>query len=147
MPDVNQDVITGAVFAPLMILDRGFKNVSTNGRTAGFQLKVRITYYRGIYLSLLERFDVSIDGQSFGPEAITFSVPGASFPVTHVPTEGTARWNFGDPATLTVSKPGGLAPGLHDIEVTECLRISYHAPTAEKRVSIARCRKRMTLVQ
>jgi hypothetical protein len=36
-----------------------------------------------------------------------------------------ARWEFGDVATVTVLRPGGLSPGEHRIELIEDLRVSY----------------------
>lgn len=35
------------------------------------------------------------------------------------------RWNFGEKATITVLKPGGLPAGWHRLKVAERLRISY----------------------
>jgi hypothetical protein len=135
------------MFEKYMLLTRGFRNVSKNGQVTGFQVGVRITYYRGIYVSLIEGFDVNIDGEDFGPEKISFSIGNRSFPITDIGTAIDIRWHFGDVATLTIEKPGGLPPGLHDILLTEKLRLSYHATNRKTRLSVARMRKKMTLVE
>ncbi len=130
------------MFEKYMICTRGFKNVYEGGQPAGFQLKVRITYYRGIPVSCVEGFEVTVDGETFPLESVNFSVGGHTFPLTEVGKEVDVRWPFGDPATLTIRKPGGLKPGIHDVRVVETLRISY-MPNSR---SIARARKKVTLV-
>lgn len=134
------------MFEKYMICNDGFRNVYENGKMTGFELKVRITYYRGIFASEVERFDVDVDGERFGPESITFSLGDRSFPLEQISKASDVRWQFGEPARLTILKPGGLAPGLHDIRVKETLRISYHAPGMPHRYSKASLRKKMTLV-
>ena len=37
----------------------------------------------------------------------------------------TLRWAFEEPAVLTVDKPGGLEPGVHDVRVAVTWRWSY----------------------
>jgi len=130
------------VFEKYMICTRGFKNVYEDDRPAGFQLKVRITYYRGIPVSCVESFDVTVDGETFSPDNVTFSIGGKSFPLTQVGKAVDVRWPFGDPATLIIKKPGGLKPGIHDIQVVETLRISY-MPNSR---SVATAKKKVTLV-
>jgi hypothetical protein len=125
-----------------MICTRGFKNVYENERPVGFQLKVRITYYRGIPASCVEAFDVTVDGEKFPVDQVTFSIGGRSIPLTEIGRAVDVRWPFGDPATLTIRKPGGLKPGIHDVEVVETLRISY-MPNSR---SVAMAKKKVTLV-
>ena len=130
------------MFEKYMVCTRGFKNVLSRGETTGFQLKVRITYYRGIPLSCVEGFDVTVDGETFPRDKVTFSIGNHSFPLTQMGNVVDVRWPFGDRATLTISKPGGLQPGIHDIEVVETLRISYMPNST----SIATARRKVTLV-
>ncbi len=131
------------MFEKYMIVTRGFKNVLRGGNAVGFQLGVRITYYRGIPLSCVEGFDVTVDGERFTGTDISYALGGRSFTAGEAAQAATVRWGFGDPLTLIVSKPGGLKPGLHEIEVVEKLRISY-MPNSR---SVASSRKKMVLVQ
>ena len=57
-----------------LILPGGFKNVIQNGQATGFQVAVRTAYYRGVYLSLVEGYEVQVDGETFTKEHITFTV-------------------------------------------------------------------------
>jgi len=129
------------MFEKYMICESGFHNVSESGQMTGFQICVRIGYYRGMPLSSLEDYAVTVDGQSIPREDIRFSVGGRIFTLQELETTTDFRWQFGEIATVTMKKPGGLTPGMHDLEVTQQLRIPY----TETR-DIATARKEMTLV-
>ena|ERR1035438_1966215 len=108
------------------LLQGGFKNVSPNGQIAGFQVMVKTAYYRGVALSMIEGFDVTVDGETFKRDQIRFSTRGTkSYTLDELESVGDIRWPWLDPATLTISKPGGLKPGSHDVQVAVRLRISY----------------------
>lgn len=127
-----------------LISTRGFKNYIENGQTTGFQMNVRITYYRGVPLSCVEGFDVTVDGESFAPEKIRYLGEGRLYTADQLAEETNARFQFYAPLTLVVSKPGGLVPGVHEVEVTEKLRISYHVDKINP--SRATARKKLALV-
>ena len=61
------------MFDKYMVMTRGFQNTSQNGKIIGFEMKVRITYYRGVFLPLLTGFDVAVDGEKFKPENMRFT--------------------------------------------------------------------------
>ena len=108
------------------LLQGGFKNVSRNGQISGFQVLVKTAYYRGVALSMIEGFDVTVDGETFKREQIQFSAPGTGIhSLDELASIGDVRWPWLEPATLTISKPGGLKPGSHQVKVAVRLRISY----------------------
>jgi hypothetical protein len=113
------------MFDKYMILTRGFQNVRENGQITGFQLLVRITYYRGVFLPLIGGFNVKVDGESFDASQMTFSVGGRTYTMEELGKAEKDRWPFGDPAVLTISKQGGLKPGIHEVEVTQTINPSY----------------------
>lgn len=129
------------MFEKYMICETGFHNVSEQGQMTGFQIRVRIGYYRGMPLSALEDYAVAVDGQKIPREDIRFSVGGRTFTLQELETTTDFRWQFDEIATITVNKPGGLKPGMHDLEVSQQLRIPY----TETR-DIATTRKKVTLV-
>jgi hypothetical protein len=104
---------------------QGFKNVLVDGETIGFQLRLRSGYYRGVYLTLLENFEVTVDGETFTRDQISFSINGMTYSIDELADETEARWQWTDSAVLTVLKQGGLKPGMHKVEVIEEVRISY----------------------
>lgn len=45
------------------ICDDSFKNTYANGMKSGYQFDIRLSYYRGMYLSCIDRFEVYVDGE------------------------------------------------------------------------------------
>lgn len=125
------------------ILDKGFKNVSQNGKITGFQVQVKTGYYRGVYLSLMEDFEVTVDTEIFKRDQIKFTVGNRTYSLDELTNLTDVRWPFPEAATLTVSKPGGLRPGLHDVQVVQKTRVSYMPVQPSVYIS----KKKMTLVE
>ena len=130
------------MFDKYMVMSRGFQNVTDAGRTIGFQMLVRITYYRGVFLPLVTRFDVAVDGEKFGPEAIRFGLSGKIYTMDELGNAERVHWDFGVPAILTILKLGGLNPGIHDVEIVQQVKPSYMGENG----FIGRIHKKMTLV-
>ncbi len=126
------------------ILDRGFKNVTENGNVTGFQVLVKSGYYRGLWLALIDDFIVTVDGETFRREQIKFTTPDGAhtYALDELVKVTDIRWQWLEPAKLTVSKPGGLKPGVHDVQVVQKDIISYMPvfPT------VRTYRKKMTLM-
>ncbi len=109
------------------ILERGFKNVTENGKITAFQLLVKTSYYRGILLSMVEDFEVTVDGETFKRDKIKFTTPDGAhtYTIDEMAEATEVRWPWQEAAKLTVSKAGGLEPGVHDVKVVQSDRISY----------------------
>jgi len=103
-----------------VIQQKGFKNVGD-----GFQVAVRCPYYRGIWASLLEGAELTVDGETYGRDEIRWTIGGQTFTGDALAEATDARWPFEEPAVLTVDRPGGLEPGLHDVQVSVTWRWSY----------------------
>jgi hypothetical protein len=112
-----------------LICEEGFHNVTHNGETAGFEFKIRIAYYRGLRLSMVEGFEVSVDQEEFPMAANLFTAGGRTYTFEEMEKEPDGRWEFGEKATLFVPKPGGLAAGKHAVQAKQFLRISYSPTT------------------
>jgi Domain of unknown function (DUF6379) len=121
------------MFEQYVICEQGFRNVSEKGQVTGFQLRLRIANWRGLPLSLIEDVRVNVDGVAFPRDAIKVSVGGGSFTLDEMIPRSDVRWQFDEIATVTIRKPGGLAPGMHDIAVVEQIRTGLAAlPTSER---------------
>jgi hypothetical protein len=108
-----------------MIVGEEFKNVVHDGSVTGFQIGMRLPYYRGIVLSLIGNMDLVVDGETIPREVITVTISGKTLPWTELENEPVVKWEFGDVGILTVKKPGGLKPGEHTINLHQHLKISY----------------------
>ena len=107
------------------IQERGFRNLRRNGQIVGFQVRYRSCYYRGVWLSMSLGFDVTVDGEKFPREAVTVTIAGKTYTQDAMKSLGNVHWSSSEAATLTVAKPGGLKPGVHDVEVAWGHAASY----------------------
>jgi hypothetical protein len=82
-------------------------------------------YYRGLGLSMVEDVAVTVDGEPCPRDAISFTVHGNTYTLDAMETEYDDRWEFGERATVTVARSGGLSPGEHVVANEQRLRISY----------------------
>jgi hypothetical protein len=125
-------------FEQYAILTRGFRNIYEGARIVGFQLNVRTMLYRGVPLSVLEGVDVTVDGETFSGNKVRYSLGKRIYTEAEAAKAGDVLWPFGDPLTLIVTKPGGLKPGIHDVQVVEKARISYHDDKENPAMDLAR---------
>jgi len=116
------------VLEKYMLTNREFRNVSENGKVTGFQLKVRVPYYRGVFLSMIEDFRITVDGEYFGPEKIRFKLARTAYTLVECKGLPEVFWPFGAWATLIAVKPGGLPAGLHTVNVKVLVGSSYTLP-------------------
>lgn len=110
-------------FEPFMIGD-AIQNEPADDPTKAV-LPIRIPYYRGIVLSLIEEFELTIDGDRFARDDIRFRLRGRDYSMDEVESDGHTRWEFGEWAALVVPCDGGLPAGEHDVELVQQLRLSY----------------------
>ncbi|MCF0134489.1 MAG: hypothetical protein HUJ72_11540 [Blautia sp.] len=105
----------------------GFKNVVEDGKTVGFEFQFKAQYYRGFCLSIIRDIKVNVDGEDFAREDIRFTVNDHAFTLEEIRTviDPDYRWEFGEYATVTVLKEGGLAAGEHHIEAVQLIAPSY----------------------
>ena len=106
----------------------GFRNIKKDGEVVGFQLKVRLPYYRGIFLSQLRLGTLIIDGERFEKEDIIWHINGEDYTYEEMKTDFHTHWSVLTPAVLKVRKEGGLAQGYHDITYGFCFTSSYMPP-------------------
>lgn len=112
------------MFDKYAIVADSLQNVTSGGEVTGYSVDTRITYYRGLGLSMVD-VALEVDGKAVPISDITFTVHGHSYPAGKMGEVLDDRWGFTEPATLTVRQPGGLAPGEHTVHFTEWLRVSY----------------------
>jgi hypothetical protein len=108
-----------------MFNPEGFKNVEENQKVIGFQFDFKIQYYRGVTLSIIRNIEVNVDGEEFSRQDIRFTLEGDTFTLDEMETVITYRWKFGEYATVTVLKDGGLSKGRHHIKATQTIAPSY----------------------
>jgi len=110
-----------------VICDDSLKSVYANGRKVGCQFDVRLSYYRGHFLSTIDILKVFIDGQEMPAQDITFCLKGKEYGLAQLPDLVNVFWPITEPATIRVFLPGGLPEGSHDINFVMYFRSPYMA--------------------
>ena len=110
------------------IQSTGFRNFGPVNAREGFAIRVRIPNYHGTRLSLLEGFDVTVDGELFGREGNRFAIRDEVYTLAEMREETTARWSLLEWGEILIDKPGGLEAGIHKIEVVAWIRYAYFPP-------------------
>ncbi|MFT8347538.1 DUF6379 domain-containing protein [Clostridium saccharoperbutylacetonicum] len=129
------------------IQSRGFRNVENQEKITGFQFNIRSLYYRGLWLSQLRPATITVDGETFSGDQITWTINGVTYEQEEMLKLGDVHWGLLEPATLTVTKEGGLKPGTHDIELTYQYSSSYFPPAMDTLLSSAPHNRKLILVQ
>lgn len=109
----------------------GFRNIVKDGKVTGFQLKIRLPYYRGVYLSQVKVGNLVVDGQEISRENILWRHKGEDYTYQEMLESRNVHWNPLELITLIVDKPGGLAQGFHDLTYSYCCTHSYMPPMME----------------
>jgi len=110
-----------------------FQNVVKDGKVVGYSFEIKAQYYRSITLSIVRNIIVTLDGEAADRNDIRLTVNGEMFTLEECRTviDPEYRWEFGEYATVTVMKEGGLAKGKHSLNVHQSIAPSYMPFTVE----------------
>jgi hypothetical protein len=97
----------------------------TDGDRRHAAVDVRMPYYRGLGLSMVEGVDLAVDGHPVAAADTTFTVHGNTYLMTDLPGVVDDRWEMGEPATVGFVVDVPLTPGEHEVAAVVRLRISY----------------------
>lgn len=107
-----------------VICDNSFKNVFANGKKVGYQFDIRLSYYRGHFLSVIDQLEVKLDKKEVPQDTITFCLHGKEFGVSQLHDLVSEFWTIAEPATIKVFKDGGIESGEHEIDLV----LMFHSP-------------------
>jgi len=86
---------------------------------------IRMPYYRGLGLSMVEGVDLVVDGHPVAPTAASFTVHGNTYRMTDLPSVVDDRWEMGERAAIGFVVEEPLTTGDHVVSAAVRLRISY----------------------
>ena len=109
------------MFDKYIVCEEGFRRHGDRGG----RVEVRMPYYRGLGLSMVEAVDLTLDEKPVPPERTTFTVHGHTYTFAEMRGVTDDRWEMGERAELAFETDEPLTPGEHDVEVRVRLRISY----------------------
>ena len=108
-----------------VVCDNSLRSDYVNGKKTGYSFDIRLSYYRGHFLSDIDVFEVEVDGEKISPEKLSFCINGKELAVYQLREAYTEFWRLLDPARIKVYQPGGLDQGQHHIKVTLMMRVPY----------------------
>lgn len=108
-----------------VVVDNSLKNIKVNNNNVGYQFDIRLSYYRGIFLSCTNSFKLTVDNEEVPNELISFKVNNKEFFVNQLQYLTSEFWNVLEPATIVVNDLEGIDEGEHDIKVNFYLRVPY----------------------
>ena len=108
-----------------VVVDNSLKNYYVDGQKMGYTFDIRLSYYRGHFLSVIDEFGIRVDGRDISNDVIKFCINGKEFSPNEFDKCYSEFWRVLDPATIRVFCPVGLEEGRHDIDVTLFFRSPY----------------------
>lgn len=109
----------------------GFRNIKKDGEITGFQFKVRLPYYRGVFACQLRLGTVIIDGEAISKENYVWNIDGRDLTWKDMEEDMDTFWAITRPAVIKVTKPGGLSQGFHDLTYGYSFTSSYMPPSIQ----------------
>lgn len=114
------------MFEDKVIRTDSLENIVDAGAVTGFRFALRLASDRGMWLSLLGGFYVSVDGGDPYPQsALTLHLGNRSYPVEALASHPEERWGAFQEGWLSVDTPGGLTAGEHTIDFQMVLLGGY----------------------
>lgn len=111
------------MFDKYIVCEDSLRTTDAARRAGG--VEIRMPYYRGLGLSMVEGIDLEIDGVRIPAERTTFTVRGSSYAMTDLPGVLDDRWEMGERAEVAFQTDQPLEPGPHRVTANVRLRVSY----------------------
>ncbi len=108
-----------------VIVADSLRNQVIHNNTLGYAFEVCLDYYRGQFLTVIDEFQITIDGEVVPTETIKFCINGKEFNPIEFEHCYSEFWQAIEPATINVFKPGGLKAGEHNVELHLIFRSPY----------------------
>ena len=108
------------MFDQYIVCEEGFRPTADGG-----VVQVRMPYYRGLGLSMVEAVDLTLDGVRVPVAQTSITVHGHTYSFQEMPGVTHDRWEMGERAELAFRTGAPLTAGEHEVSVSVRLRISY----------------------
>lgn len=82
------------------VVDDSLENTFVNGKKLGYEFQIRLSYYRGHYLSCIEDLTIVVDGEKVEANDINFCLNGKEFTIGQIPYLISEFWNCNEAATI-----------------------------------------------
>lgn len=108
-----------------VVVSDSLKHYYVDGKRMGYQFDIRLSYYRGHFLTVIDEFVVTVDDFTVDNERVKFCINGKEFSPAEFDKCYSEFWQVIEPATIRVFFPGGLPEGEHKVDVKLMIRSPY----------------------
>lgn len=126
---------------------RGFRNVQEADKIIGFQVPIRLNYYRGVWASQLRAATVTVDDIIYANGQVFWTINGKHIEQEDLHKNSDIHWNSMDSALLVIRKEGGLKQGIYDVKVSYDFSSSYLPPAIDTGYFDNSSERKMVLVR
>lgn len=133
------------------ICSDGLKNTVVNGQK-GFQIRARLTSYRGLPLNVVMGAELKIDGQRVDPKGMILTLNNSRYRLEDLSKLGGSKdfrnvpwWYILDKAEIFCPWPNTLSPGEHVVEGNLLTRGIYATGGREEKPNSVSATKRLVL--
>lgn len=109
----------------ILICRDAIENVVVNGRSIGYEFRIKYPSYRGVYLSCIEDLSFTVDGRSISRSDVVLFLNGKQFLIDELKDLYKEYWFVREKATVRVLVDGGIADGSHEVRVYMKHRVPY----------------------
>ncbi len=108
-----------------VLREQTLKNTYVNGNKIGFQFDIRLSYYRGHFLSVIDELNLKVDGIDIAAQDMVFCLGEKEFGINQLRDAVNDFWRIDEAATIKVFHEGGLLEGDHEIDFHLVFRSPY----------------------
>lgn len=109
-----------------MFTDKVLEDNSLKVFEDGFEVTVRLLWYRSLPLSCVEKVRLAVDGEEVDPKDIRFGFEDALYPLDVLEEMTDKYWYMQDSARIFVDKPEMISKGKdYQIEAEVVMRVPY----------------------
>jgi hypothetical protein len=105
------------------------------GANHALSFKIRLPWYRSLYLSCFDQIELSVNGEPQPQESIDFKLYGTTYRFTELVQHHSVLWFVLDPAELVVQHAADPPSDRCAIALTLSFRIPYHRAMPFRQVS------------
>lgn len=113
------------MYEKYIICEKSMRPLKEGNRVVGYQFDIKIPYYRGVFLCMIHELKFMVNGETIDNKNVKFTAGGYTFDYDELDTVTGHRWEFGQPATISVRRKTPLLPGPCRIHAEITIRIPY----------------------
>lgn len=93
------------------------KNKDIGGKCTGFTFELDNLSYRGVWVSTLEKIELTLDGEKISNGVMLLSIKDMKLPLSTLAGHTEVFWGAEDKCAIEVNQVGGIPEGEHTLQI------------------------------